>query len=195
MALSRKSLKAFGLSDDQIDSVVEMHAETVDGLKAQISELKETAAKLEVVTKERDELKAAAEKSGDADKKYGDLKAEFDKYKKEIEDGQTRAKIETAYKSLLKSANIADKYIGKIIKVTDLSKAKLDKDGNLEGADDLKKKAAEDWSEFVSKEGAEGARTPTPPENNGGGNPGGQSKAAQIAAKYYSNLYGNKETE
>ncbi len=111
MALSRKSLKAFGLSDDQIDSVVEMHAETVDGLKAQISELKETAAKLEVVTKERDELKATAEKSGDADKKYGDLKAEFDKYKKEIEDGQTRAKIETAYKSLLKSANIADKYI------------------------------------------------------------------------------------
>ena len=33
MALSRKSLKAMGLTDEQVDSIIEMHTETVDGLK------------------------------------------------------------------------------------------------------------------------------------------------------------------
>ena len=33
MALTRKSLKAMGLADEQVDSIIEMHTETVDGLK------------------------------------------------------------------------------------------------------------------------------------------------------------------
>lgn len=193
MALTRKALKAMGITDEQVDSIIEMHTETVDGLKAQISDLKATAATLDEITKERDTLKTAAEKSAEAGRKYNDLKAEYDKYKKNIEDGQTKAKAEAAYRELLKSANIADKYIGKIIKVTDLSTIKLGEDGELEDADGLKKKAAEEWAEFIGKNGAKGAETAMPPENNGGGNPGGLSRAAQIAAKYHANLYGVEE--
>ena len=46
MALTRKSLKAMGLTDEQVDSIVEMHTETVDGLKADIAKYKGDAEKL-----------------------------------------------------------------------------------------------------------------------------------------------------
>lgn len=168
MALTRKSLKAMGLTDEQVDSVIEMHTETVDGLKAQIAEQKEAVVKLEDVTKERDDLKASLEKSGEADEKYNALKAEYDKYKADVEASKTKAKVETAYKELLKTAGIAEKYIPSIIKVTDLSKEKLDKEGHLEKADALKESALKEYPEFVSKEGAKGVETSTPPTNNGG---------------------------
>lgn len=32
MALTRKALKAMGLTDEQVDSIVEMHVETTDAL-------------------------------------------------------------------------------------------------------------------------------------------------------------------
>lgn len=35
MALTRKALKAMGLTDEQVDSIVEMHVETTDALKEQ----------------------------------------------------------------------------------------------------------------------------------------------------------------
>ena len=164
MALTRKALKAMGLSDEQVDSVIEMHTETVDGLKAQITEQKETVTNL---TKERDDLKSS-QKNVEDDDKYKALKKEYDDYRKDIEAGQAKAKVESAYKELLKAAGIGEKYIDKILKVTDLSKEKLDKDGKLEKADDLKTSALKDWPEFVSKDGKKGAETSNPPENHGG---------------------------
>ena len=165
MALSRKSLKAMGLTDEQVDSVIEMHTETVDGLKAQINEAKETVDNL---TKERDALKASSNRNVEDDEKYKALKDEYDNYKKGVEESQTKAKIESAYKDLLKSAGLAEKYIEKILKVTDLSKEKLDKEGHLEKSDALKATALKEWPEFVATEGKKGADTSTPPENHGG---------------------------
>ena len=58
MALTRKSLKAMGLTDEQVDSIIEMHTDTVDGLKADVSKYKSDAEKLAGVEKKRNELKA-----------------------------------------------------------------------------------------------------------------------------------------
>lgn len=165
MALTRKALKAMGLTDEQVDSVIEMHTETVDGLKAQITEQKEAVAN---ITKERDELKSSSERNVEDDEKYKALKDEYEQYKRDVETSQTKAKVETAYRELLKAAGIAEKYIPSILKVTDLSKEKLGKDGKLEKADSLKADVLKEWPEFVSKEGARGANTSNPPENNGG---------------------------
>ena len=46
MALIRKSLKAMGLTDEQVDSIIEMHTDTVYGLKADVSKDKSDAEKL-----------------------------------------------------------------------------------------------------------------------------------------------------
>ena len=58
MAFTRKFLKALGLTEEQVDSVVEAHTETVDGLKSQMAGYKADAEKLEDVQKKLDDLKA-----------------------------------------------------------------------------------------------------------------------------------------
>ena len=37
MALTRKLLKGMGLTDEQVDTIIEAHTDTVDGLKADVS--------------------------------------------------------------------------------------------------------------------------------------------------------------
>ena len=43
MALTRKLLKGMGLTDEQVDTIIEAHTDTVDGLKDQISTYKADA--------------------------------------------------------------------------------------------------------------------------------------------------------
>ena len=168
MALTRKSLKAMGLTDEQVDSIIEMHTETVDGLKAQINEQKDAAAKLEDVARERDALKAEAAKYGKSDEKFDALKAEFDKYKAEVEARETKAAKEKAYRELLRKANVSEKRLDAILKVTALDGLELDENGALKDADKLTEAVKKEWSDFIEQEGKQGAKTPTPPENNGG---------------------------
>ena len=79
MALTRKLLKGMGLTDEQVDTIIEAHTDTVDGLKADVSKYKTDAEKLSDVQKELDELKA---KGDDGWKeKHDKLKGEFDTYK------------------------------------------------------------------------------------------------------------------
>ena len=59
MALTRKLLKGMALTDEQVDTIIEAHTETTDGLKNQLSQYKADAEKLPGVQKELDDLKAA----------------------------------------------------------------------------------------------------------------------------------------
>ena len=166
MALTRKMLKAMGIEDDKVDQIIEAHAETVDGLKADISKYKGDAEKLPSVQKELDDIKAAGDggwesKAKDWEKKYNDLVA--DNQKKE-----TQAAKEKAYRGLLKEAGVADKRIESIMKVTKMDDITLDKDGKIKDAETLKTSIKTEWSDFISTSGAKGAPTQTPPTSNGG---------------------------
>ena len=86
MAVTRKFLKGMGLTDEQVDTIIEAHAETVDGLKEKLAKAEADAATLEAVTKERDELKAG----GDFKEKYEAEHKAFDEYKKSITDRRQR---------------------------------------------------------------------------------------------------------
>ena len=61
MALTRKLLKGMGLTDEQVDTIIEAHTDTVDGLKEQVKTYKADAEKLPNVQKELDDLKAAGD--------------------------------------------------------------------------------------------------------------------------------------
>jgi hypothetical protein len=76
-----------GLTDEQVDSIIEMHTETVDGLKDKLKAAEAKAADYDDVVKERDDLKA---KSGDDfKKKYEDEHKAFAAYKKDVESKAT----------------------------------------------------------------------------------------------------------
>ena len=164
MALTRKLLKGMGLTDEQVDTIIEAHTDTVDGLKADVSKYKTDAEKLSDVQKELDELKA---KGDDGWKeKYDNLKGEFDKYKTDVQEKETHNKKVEAYKAILKDANLSEKGIEKAVKYADWDKIELDADGKLKGANDHIKAVREEWAEYVTTTTTTGAKTSTPPANN-----------------------------
>ena len=166
MALTRKLLKGMGLTDEQVDTIIEAHTDTVDGLKSDLSKYKTDAEKLSDVQKELDELKA---KGDDGWKeKHDALKAEFDQYKNDVQAKETKAAKEVAYRAILKDANLSEKGIEKAIKYADWDKIELDTDGKLKGANDHIKAVREEWAEYVTTTTTTGAKTSTPPANNGG---------------------------
>ena len=159
MALTRKFLKAMGLTDEQVDSVIEAHTETVNGL----TKYKTDAEKLPAVQKELDDLKAAGD--GGYKKKYEDEHTAFEQYKADQTKKATRAAKETAYRALLKAAGVADKYIDKVIKVTDIEALEMDGDKIKDEATHTTTIKA-DWADFIPTTTTTGVDTATPPGNN-----------------------------
>ena len=170
MALTRKFLSALGIDADKIDEIIVAHTESIDGLKDELAKVKKEADKLPGVQKELDELKAAAEQNGkDPYKvKYDALKEDFEAYKKEVTDKETKASKTAAYRELLKEAGISEKRLDAVLRVSDVDSVELDKDGKIKGADKLKDTIKEEWADFIAKEFTKGAPTATPPANNGG---------------------------
>lgn len=171
MALSRKFLAALGIEAEKIDEIINAHSETVEALKEERDSYKEKAGKYD---KAQEDLKAANKTIEDLNKddaykvKYEALKEDFDEYKKGIETEKTNTNKKAAYKALLKEVGISEKRIEAVAKLVELDKIKLDKDGKIEGSDELKKTLSEEWSDFIVKDGKEGAGTSTPPGKDGG---------------------------
>ena len=179
MSLTRKMLKAMGIEEEKIDQIIEAHSETVDSLKADRDIYKEDAEKLKDVQKELDDLKAKGD-DGWKDK-YEKLKGEHEQYKSDVLAKETRAAKEAAYRAILKDANLSEKGIEKAIKYAEWDKIELDEDGKLKGANDHIKAVREEWAEYVTTTTTTGAKTSTPPANNGTGT--GKTKEEIMAIK------------
>lgn len=169
MALTRKLLATMSIEEDKVDQIIEAHSDTVNALKEQIATYKTDAEKLPAVQKELDELKAAAEKSDkDAYKvKYEALKEEFDDYKEEVQEKETHAKKENAYRELLKEVGVSEKRINAVLRVSDFDSIELDGEGNVKDADKLKDGIKTEWDDFIVTTQSTGATTATPPTGNG----------------------------
>ena len=166
MALTRKALKAMGLSDEQVDSVIEMHTETVDALKEQRDAYKIDADKLPALQSELNNLKeqyADQDGKNPFEVKYNALKEDFENFKRETGEKETARRTKEAYRELLKSAGISEKRIDPILKVTDLKGMKLNGEGKLEDAENLTNTIKTEWADFIATEGKEGADVPNPP--------------------------------
>ena len=141
MALTRKLLTGMGLTAEQVDTIIEAHTETVDALKTERDSFKEDAGKYAATSKELADLKAAAKDSGgDAFKvKYEAIKTEFEDYKKAQTEKETRAAKEHAFREILKAANVSDKRVEAIVKVSGsvIDEIKLKADGKAENEETL----------------------------------------------------------
>lgn len=163
MALTRKLLKGMGLTDEQVDTIIEAHTETTDGLKAEANRYRADAEKLPGVQKELNELKEA--KDGGYKEKYEKEHSDFEAFKTAQTAKETKAAKETAYRALLKAAGVDEKRIPAIVKVTDLSDKEL-VDGQFKDAAAMTEAVKTDWADFVVNTSTEGAPTGNPPKNN-----------------------------
>lgn len=168
MALTRKSLRAMGLTDEQVDSIVEMHSETVDGLKEQLKAANEKIEKLDGVEKELSELKAKGE--DDYKSKYEQEHKDFETYKKAQVAKETQAAKEKAARAYFESKNIT----GANLDIAMMGAANVISALELDGENIKDSKALDDlvkgtFAGLVVTKSKQGAATATPPANTGGG--------------------------
>lgn len=177
MAFTRKFLKTMGLTDEQVEAVIEEHIAVTTSLKDDLNRYKADAEKvsdmqadIDSLTKERDQLKAEKEDNEDWKAKFDEEHAGFDKYKQTVEAERNVRNIKDLYRSMLKEQNIDDKRVDAILKVTDFSNMKVAKDGKLDGAEKLAEAIKTEWKDFIVSSEKRGIEVETPPANTGGSN-------------------------
>lgn len=170
MALTRKGLLAAGLTENQVDFVMEGHTETVDGLKEERDRYKADAEKLPGVQKELDDLKGKGDDGYKA--KYESEHQAFEDYKTSVAAEKTTAAKEKALETALKKIGIADKRIATVAKMARadglLDALELDENGATKDAAKFETSLKDGYGEFVVTTSTQGANTPNPPANNGG---------------------------
>lgn len=175
MAITRKFLKGMGLSDEQIDTIIEAHTDTVDGLKADLSKYKKDAEALPGVQKELDDLKAKGD-DGWKDK-HDKLQKDFNDYKSGIEAEKSKAAKEAAVRAYFESKHITGKNLDIAMRG---SRSEIDgvelADGKIKDAAALDALVAGDFAGLVVKTGKRGADVPDPP---GAGGTGGTAKTKE----------------
>lgn len=168
MSLTRKMLKGMGLTEEQVETIIEEHTTVVNALKDErdsykedAEKLKETEKALEKATKqlESDNSKAELEK----------LQKEYDEYKATVSEKETKATKQEIRKKLLKDAGIPANWIDRASKSISLDDIKLDKEGNAEDSDKIIDKIKEEWSDVIGKVETRGANVSNPPANTGKG--------------------------
>ena len=162
MSLTRKLLNGMGLTDEQVDTIIEAHTDTVDGLKEQVKTYKADAEKLPNVQKELDDLKAAGdggweEKAKDFEKKYNDLVAEN-------KNKETKAAKESAAKAFFESKAITGNSLEIAMRGSSAEIAALDLDGEkIKDSSALDALVNGTFKALVSTTTTKGANIPNPP--------------------------------
>jgi hypothetical protein len=149
------------------ESGVEIPKEFEDALVSEHLTARNAYAEEQVKTELAKQPAEKAEKVEDSEE-YKTLKKSFDDYKAEVAAKETKAAKETAYRAILKDANLSEKGIEKAIKYAEWDNIELETDGKLKNATDHIKSAKEEWAEYVTTTTTTGAKTTNPPVNNGG---------------------------
>ena len=162
MAFTRSTIRSLAK-----ESGVEIPKEFEDALVAEHLTARNAYAEEQVKAELEKQPVAKAENVKDSEE-YKTLKADFDKYKAEVTEKETKAAKEAAYRTILKDANLSEKGIEKAVKYADWDKIELGTDGKLKGANDHIKAVRDEWAEYVTTTTTTGAKTSTPPANTGG---------------------------
>lgn len=159
----------------------------IETYKSQIETYKADTSKLADVQKELNELKA----KGDPDwqKKFEDEHKAFENYKADIAKAKTVEQKKSLYRDLLTECKVGKNQLDAVLRVTNLDTLEIE-DGHLKDIDQLKTNILKTWAGFIMKDNTQGANVDNPPDNNGGQGQNNESRAAQLAAKFHKDLYG-----
>lgn len=174
MALTRKFLKALGVSEEAIEEIIDAHTDVTDELKKQLKAAQDAQNQLETVTAERDELQKKMNDPAQANRV-----AELEKQVNEYKNRETTAQKRTALTALLEKIGIDKRGFARVLAATDLDGVELDGE-NIKDADKLAESLKTEWSDLITEPGATGKPPQTPPQNPGNG---GMTKEQIMAIK------------
>ena len=167
MALTRNFLKSMGLTDEQVNAIIENHTETIEGLKSERDAYKLKADRADELDQQ---LTAANEKlanSGDAAR----VQQEFDDYKAAVEAEKITAKKQTAMRALLKdSVGIKrEKALDLIMAAEKLDGYELGENDQFKDADNIIKAMKEKHADWIGEVQDKGIPPLNPPGGGGAG--------------------------
>lgn len=176
MALTRKLLKGMGLTDEQVDTIIEAHTDTVDGLKADVSKYKADAEKLPDIQKQLDDLKAAGD--GGYQEKYEKEHKDFEDFKANVTAKESKAAKEKAVRAYFESKNITGANLDLAMRGCGEEMAALELDGEkIKDTKSLDSLVDGTYKGLVSKQTV---RFDTGARFNGGGKPMTKDEIMQI---------------
>lgn len=126
MALTRNYLKSMGLTDEQVNAIIENHTETVEALKKERDGYKATAETVGSVTKERDRLQADLEKARKDGSDAAKVQADFDAYRLQVETGRANEAKRALIKSALEKAGANPAAIDLMLNTVKLDEVEMD---------------------------------------------------------------------
>lgn len=192
MALTRKLLKGLGLTDEQVDTIIEAHTETVEGLKGDIQKYKDDAEKLPKVQKELDELKKDG--GDDYKAKYDKEHQDFQAYKDGIAKKEAAAAKEKAARAYFESKGIPAKSMGLVIRGAKGEIDGLELDGEkIKDASALDSLLDGDYKGLIGKVKESGTNTQNPPETSGSKMTKEQIMAIKDTAQRQKAMFDNAE--
>lgn len=192
MALTRKLLKGLGLTDEQVDTIIEAHTETVEGLKGDIQKYKDDAEKLPKVQKELDDLKKDG--GDDYKAKYDKERQDFQAYKDGIAKKEAAAAKEKAARAYFESKGIPAKSMGLVIRGAKGEIEGLELDGEkIKDASALDSLLDGDYKGLIGKVKESGTNTQNPPETSGSKMTKEQIMAIKDTAQRQKAMFDNAE--
>lgn len=195
LALTRKLLEGMGIEDKAIESIIEAHSDTVNGLKAERDKYKEQAQKVPDLQKQLEEAQAASNGEDEWEQKYNDEHQAFEDFKSQIQTERADAEKAQAYRGMLMAAGIDPKRIDAIMRVTDLSEVEMGEDGKLKEAGKLEEAAKEEWADFVLKQFTKGTDPENPPKGAGKVPEGADPEIARRMQERNERMFGKTETK
>ena len=153
-----------GLTDEQVDTIIEAHTDTVDGLKADVSKYKSDAEKLAGVEKELNDLKAMGD--GGYKEKYEKEHKAFEDYKADVTAKESKAAKEKAVRAYFESKNITGANLDLAMRGCGEEMAALEMDGEkIKDTQILDALVDGTYKGLVSTTQTKGANPANPPEN------------------------------
>ena len=189
LSLTRKFLEGMGIDEKQVESIIEAHSETVNGLKADRDKYKEQAGKVADLQKQLEEAEAASGSGDEWEQKYQDEHQAFEDFKAQVETEKAEADKAQAYRGMLMAAGIDPKRIDAIMRVTDLSQVEIE-DGKLKDTEKLQESAKQEWADFVVKSNTQGSNPANPPTKPSPNVEGGDPEVARRMQERYERRYG-----
>ena len=159
MALTRPMLKGMGLTEEQVQAIIDAHTESTDALKKQRDEYKDAADQLKAVQKELEGYKNGE----DWQAKYKAKDKELADYKADIARKEALNAKKAALGKLAKDADLSEAGVEKALKYTDYSTFELDADGNIKEAKALMDAIKSEWAGYIKTAETRGAQVETPP--------------------------------
>lgn len=192
MALTRKLLKGMGLTDEQVDTIIEAHGDTVDGLKEDIKRYKADAEKLPGVQKELDDLKK--DNGDDFKARYEKERQDFQAYRDGIAKKEAAAAKEKAARAYFESKGIPAKSMGLVIRGAKGEIESLELDGEkIKDASALDSLLDGDYKGLIGKVKESGTNTQNPPETSGSKMTKEQIMAIKDTAQRQKAMFDNAE--